>query len=407
MGYKRDISWLSELTTTIDPSFDVVARSLVAAEIESVGASSSSITNFVLGVMRLCALAKNGHTRAIPNEVVGVAPMRFVWFSDGPYVVEANGRFSDLVGSALVGVNGEDISAVFKNFAPWLAGTAQRQTVIGAMLFAWPQGLATLLGLGRTASAELSFRLPDGRIQEHALTKTQTIPATHLYPIREPGVIAQIIQGNGLATDTEVARFGRYCLPIYGKPIHYIRLGDFQDGQKLQLSNDLSRIQKQLVSTPMSAAILDLRGNPGGNFLLTVDFCKRFSELLSPPASSVILVDRFTFSAAIVAVALMRVHANPMPLIFGEEMGDQTRFFAEGDTTILPESRLPIRYSTGYHDWLHGVPHTTLTPKVIADAMVAAGSLKPDRAIPFSGLDFFSGKDSTLTAAVSYLEQSI
>ena len=73
--------------------------------------------------------------------------------------------------------------------------------------------------------------------------------------------------------------------------------------------------------------MIDLRGNPGGDFLSAVDFATRIDEMVAPDGSSVVLVDKFTFSAAIVVAALLKHHARNCRIV-GEKMGDTARFFA-------------------------------------------------------------------------------
>ena len=90
------------------------------------------------------------------------------------------------------------------------------------------------------------------------------------------------------------------------------------------------------------------------------------------------LVDKFTFSAAIVFAAILKHRLGKRLSLIGEEMGDGLTFFAEGGTIELSSSGAAVRYSMAFHDWAGGRTDET-TPAEIAERMVPVGALEPDR----------------------------
>jgi hypothetical protein len=368
-----------------DTAFDAAARDAAFADLERAGPDP---TGLVLAAMRVCARAGNGHTRAIPNDIVRVAPLRLVGFADGPHVVEAAAGHADLVGRGVTAVNGRPVREVLRLIEPFLAGVPMRRTVLAAMLLAWPEGMARLTGLAPGAPLRLGL---SGR--EVMFSGAELEPGGLRYPVREPGCAGALIARNGRGREAA-------CYALALDDAWYVRLGDFGGfAGSDRPAPELARILAAMAAERRAAAIVDLRGNPGGNFLPAVEFCRRYAGLLAPPARSALLVDRFTFSAAIVAAALMRHHARPTPAIVGEAMGDAERFHAEGGTERLPASGLLVRYSTGWHDWLEGRDARGLTPPAIARHMVAAGPLAPDLRVPLPAADFFAGRDPALDAA--------
>jgi hypothetical protein len=109
--------------------------------------------------------------------------------------------------------------------------------------------------------------------------------------------------------------------------------------------------------------------------------------------------NKFTFSAAIVFVALLKDRLKHAVALIGEKMGDQSNFFAEGDTVELENTGAAVRYSTAYHDWNTGLVDPT-TPCEIATHLVAAGDLRPDHHVDISAGDVRSGHDPQLDAAL-------
>jgi hypothetical protein len=92
-----------------------------------------------------------------------------------------------------------------------------------------------------------------------------------------------------------------------------------------------------------------------------------------------LIIDKFTFSAAIVFVAILKHRLGARLHLIGEEMGDGLTFFAEGGTIDLSSSGAVVRYATAFHDWAGGRVDDT-TARAIATEIVAAGPLEPDRA---------------------------
>ncbi len=394
MVYDTDAARLHEIVAS-DPSFRHVDGGALAAAAARLDATARQpLTAFALAAMRALALAGNGHTRVIPNGIAEALPMRLVWLRDGPCVVEAAGRFEDLIGSRLLRVGGRDIRSIHEALRPYLAGTGQRQKVIGALMLAWPQALRAI-GL---EADRLEFEAEDGATRAVEPAPGDSMTADALYPIHETGIASRLIHRNGLAESAVEARSGNYCRPLSGSQAWYVRLADLASEEASVLARSLDAIRMRISAAPQRSVLVDLRGNPGGDFLTTVDFVSRIDEMHAADGAFVVLVDKFTFSAAIVVAALLKHHARSCRIV-GEEMGDAARFFAEGGTDVLAQSGLKVRHSTGYHDWQDGRADTQLTPPDIAAHMVAAGSLVPDIIAAPTSHDFRAGHDPALQAA--------
>lgn len=345
--------------------------------------ASRTIDGFRLEAMRLMALGGNGHSRAIANGAAEVAPLRFAWLGDGPCVMEG-----PLRGARLTAVNGLPVADVFGSMRPLLAGTDQRARVLAGFMLAWAPAIAHATGRpGRPVYSVLGV---DGAPAE--IAPETVVPAEEFYPVRDPGVADLLIANGGLATRDE-ARTGIFLRTMPGT-LHYMRIGDLSVAPPAEIAARLDAIAGEIAGS--RSLIVDLRGNPGGDFFGAAEFARRLPEVM-PGAAIAVLVDKFTFSAALVTAALLKVHAGAR--LVGEEMGDAPRFHAEGGLEMLPRSGLAIRHSDGWHDWAEGRADPVLTPKPIAREMVAAGSLLPDLPVAVTGGDLVSGRDAALDAA--------
>ncbi len=368
-----------------DPAFEAVPGAALGTGSEAM-AAAADVDDFRLAAMRFMALAGNGHSRAIANDCVRVAPLRLVWLDDGPCVASPTA----LLGARLVAIGGVPVAAVFAAMRPFLAGTDQRARALAGMMLAWEP--AVTAATGQPGPATYRLALTGGRRRNLRFGPDETVPGTSLYPASDPGAAAGLIAG-GLDVDEDEARAGTFLRPL-GRA-GYLRIGDLSARPPAAMAALLEDFLHFLGRG--QAVAIDLRGNPGGDFTGAVAFARRLAAVLRPPARVAVLVDKYTFSAALVTAALLKVHTGAR--LVGEEMGDAPRFWAEGGSERLPGSGLVIRHSDGWHDWQTGRPDPTRTPADIAAEMVAAGVLLPDIPVPLRSRDLAAGHDPVLAAA--------
>ncbi|MFK4768989.1 hypothetical protein [Rhizobium sp. ZW T2_16] len=255
-------------------------------------------------------------------------------------------------------------------------------------MLAWPPAVA--LATDVPTAPVYSFATVGGdRVDFGAI---DTVPAESLYPMRERGVADQLI-ARGIGEAGTEGR-GTFLRQLAGQ-VSYVRIGDLGVAPPAATVAQLSAIATQIRGT--RRLVVDLRGNPGGDFFGAATFARDLPEV-APGAALAVLIDKFTFSAALVAAALLKFRAGGR--LVGEEMGDAAAFHAEGGTELFPQSGLLIRYSDGWHDWAEGKPDPVLTPPEIAREMVPAGSLMPDVVAAPTCADLAGGRDTTLAAAL-------
>ncbi|MEJ6391464.1 peptidase S41 [Gymnodinialimonas ulvae] len=265
---------------------------------------------------------------------------------------------------ALVAVNGTPVRQIESAAGRFLAGTPQRKRVIGSILLAWPYALAQLGFPSKGGATEYRLQDADGQIIDLKVDHENTALASTLYPRSEhgradpawePGTFVKIITGTGIGLS--------------------IALPSFFDPGETALAKAISNAAEQVTAHAHSPLLIDVRGNTGGDFLKTMPLIDAIAG--SARRQVVVLVDKFTFSAAIVFVAILKHRLGDRLRILGEDMGDGLAFFAEGGLLDLPASRAAVRYSSAFHDWKTGCIDET-TPPEIAHHIVAVGSLDLD-----------------------------
>ena len=319
-----------------DPAFAGHDLAEPLARMEAAGARDA----FLKAAMRVMAVAGNGHSRIIPNAAIRVCPVRIVSRGEG-FVMWREGAWHDIRT-----VNGRPTAEVFDALRPHLAGTAMRQRVIGAILLGWP---------AFSGEETVAYGLEVGEVRFAARDLVQ---ASSLYPVGETGM--------RLPGQDDFALPGGQAL-AWDVPLWRVRIADLSVADPEELTAAAETIR----SRPRAGLIVDLRGNPGGSFLRAVPMIEALRD--GYRGRCAVLVDRFTFSAAIVVAVLLQHHVGAR--LFGEEMGDGLAFWAEGGTVDLPETGAHLRWSDGWHDWETGTA-TEATPREIARHMVATGPLR-------------------------------
>lgn len=362
---------LDQIVTTVlpsDPSFRAVGRKDIEHHILDARqqARSGQKDEFLLSLMRLLALPGNGHTRLIPNDAILVHPLRFVTIGTAVRLLDAAPEFCDALGGELISVNDVLVADIEHACQKFLAGTPQRKRVIGPILFAWPGALRRLgvSSVGETIRYQLRDKA--GQVRELRFKGSAVVPGAAYYPRNEHGKS----QANwGPKAYFEAKDLGQSGL--------ILSLPSFFDPEEAVFPSAMSEAAAFVRMHAETPLVIDLRGNTGGNFLLTLPVIDALSSGGDTRPVAVV-VDKFTFSAAIVFVALLKHRLGTRLRIVGEEMGDGLTFFAEGGTHDLSATGATVRYSTAFHDWAGGRIDQT-TPAVIAEQIVPVGSLQLDR----------------------------
>ena len=264
----------------------------------------------------------------------------------------------------LIAVNGTPLSQIEAAAGKFLAGTRQRKRVIGPILLAWPYALAHLGFSSKESSTEYRLKGKNGQITDLKVENRLTVPASMLYPRNEHGKADPAWKPRTFVEIEDRQEFGLSIL-----------LPSFFDPSESALPKAISAAAERVRTCGNNKLLIDVRGNTGGDFLQTMPLIDAISE--NAGRQVVVLVDKFTFSAAIVFVAILKHRLGRRLKLVGEEMGDGLTFFAEGGLLDLPTSGAVVRYSSAFHDWENGTSDET-TPAEIAQQMVPTGKLNLD-----------------------------
>ena len=411
---RQDLDYLLNLTKS-DYSFSVEEKSRFKEHVSGMTANADAMTKaeFAMGVAAAAGITENGHTNASHWRIVDSLnnlPVRFFWFGDGLHIVRAREAHADLIGARVVRYDGATPETLVSKLDPYHGGNDHYLRFRSPLFFGSPAAMHAAGVAESPDQVTLTLQFSDGkerdvvleaeqgatpsmRVGNHALPAPaeEEIESGHDWQFFDPTIVSSAYYAKN--PDTEL---WRSALPGGGV---YVRLRITMERSGNNFSDFLTGLKKDLSKNPADYLVLDLRSNPGGDYMQSRSFAHNIADFVKPDGKIYLLSDGGTFSAALVTMAYAVHDAGERGVIVGTHPGDDQQFWAEsGGVLKLPNSGLRVSVSTGYHDWENGCKdwRRCFWPNIILG--VAAGKLDPDIVAPLTYSDYAQGIDTTLQA---------
>jgi len=183
----------------------------------------------------------------------------------------------------------------------------------------------------------------------------------------------------------------------------YWRLRNIIGDDELSVSDWLEKQAAILRDDPADYLVIDLRANGGGDYTQAMAVAREIGDLITPDGRVYLLTDGDTFSAGIVTAFFVIHGAGDRAVLTGAEMGDEMQFWAEGGgkSMVLPNSKIRLFASTGYHDWENGCGDWTKCFWINTLFGVAVGPTEVDLPAPLLFADYVQGVDSGVEAILA------
>jgi hypothetical protein len=413
-GNLQDLAQLRHLPD-FDRSFSPESRAAFAQALTAMEQSAGSLDRAALamGAAKAVALADNGHTNVVGlagGQSFNAVPIRLGWFADGLFVVAAAEDQDRLLAARVLGANGKTTDALVEALRPYVGGPANLAREFAPNFLISPE-LLHAAGLAETAeSSRYDLRLADGSPLSVTLDARAGTPGPHkgnIWPARDLSPVARAGQSqewrhvlDGAALPAYLAQPDRNYWHSYPEAnLLYVQINRVRDQPPTLLSQYLSDVLDEAKNKPIRNAVVDLRFNNGGNYLLSADFSQRLPDILPTNGRLFILTAGNTFSAGITTAAWLKFYGGARVTIIGQSAGDRMQFWGEGGTTVLPHSKLAVRYSTGFHDWENGCSLSQLRTCFLLNYIygVPAGRLEPDIGAQPTFSEYIAGNDRAMS----------
>ena len=411
---REDLTFLRDQWGPLDQSFSRDQRRNFDAEIDAaIGrAGSLALSDFALAIMHAVAISRNGHTRVRVGNLLSYLPIGVWWFAGELRVVTAQQQHPSLLGARIQRLGSLTPELARARAAPFISGTEQRIRYLSAGYLISPELLHHIGAVADPTDVPLQLQASDGSSQIVHLNRFVRVNSTPA-PQREPYSV--LIPDAPDAPDRWLHVLDDVTVrpSIYHDPVElsvswlgddasvfYLRSNTLA-GPRLDQKLLYDVLQAEVVPRHPRYAIVDLRLNNGGNFFNTILFAQALPKLIPPDGRIFVLVSRATFSAALVTAAMLKANGGDRTILVGETMGDGGQFWAEGATCTLPNSRIEVRYATGFHDWTAGCSDTDRCFWPVAAFGVKNASLEPQMRVEPTFADYAAGRDPVLQTALA------
>lgn len=409
---RQDLRYLRETFPSIDGSFPPALRPRFLAEVDALEAKAGALGRggLAMGIAHAVALSNNGHT-SLASTRLRHLPLRFQWFAEGLFVLQTSPENVDLLGARVTRIGTRTPEEAFARLHDSIPGNEGHRRARSIHFLDSPEALA---GAGLVPSPE-AVSLEVVSTAGQPLSRVLAAPAGPVVPEAEldprfphmPGCDTtcrwpQYPAGPQSPLYAQRAGEGYFRSWLGDLDSVYIRLFEISDEPPRPIAAFLAEALAEIRQRRPRHAIVDLRGNDGGNYLKARAFAKALGGAI--PGHVFVITDGGTFSAALVTAAYLKFYSGGRARLVGEHPGDFEQFWAEGGNALmLPNSGLRIWMATGYHDWEHGCTSWSrcFWPNVLLG--VAAGKLDPDLPVASSFAAWEQGRDEALESIAAFL----
>ncbi len=350
---------------------------------------SLSEDEIVVGLMKIVAMIKDGHTNIIPRTYFrsGIYPVRFYLFSDGLFVRKAAPEYSEMVGGRVIKIGNLNAEEAFK-------------TVSQAAFADNEMGLKNMTPVMLTVPEILAgLKIVDDKQKLNLVVEIGGKQKT--FEIRPTGTVDNLFQHPANWTDA----VNKSNLPLYLKDPDNLYWFEYVKDQKLvyvqhngiankdsePVADFYKRVLAFVEANDVEKFVLDIRNNGGGNNFLNrqvvIDLIK---SKINRRGRLFVITGRGTFSAA--QNLTNQIEKYTEAIFVGEPTAAHPNHYGDNRPFTLPNSKLIVRASTLWWQDLDPRDERFWTA--------------PEIAAETSSEDYRSGRDAALQAVLEYVPGS-
>jgi hypothetical protein len=396
--WRADLAFAADSLPRVHPNFfHDVPRERYRAALDSLSARVPTLDHheIVVELARIVAMVHDGHTRLtfpfdsaaafftghsrtaapkIPGLVFHQYPIRFGLFADTLWVIATDAAHRALLGGRLVTIGTRSGAEAMFAVEPVIQRDNDSQ--IRDLMPTWLVCPEILHARGVVTDIE-----------------SAPIVVEHMDGSRVSGTLSPVPAGTGVAwldarapgprplRDRFPERRHWFTL-VPGTRTMYARYREVQDDPKETVADFAESLFTAIGRTSADRLVLDARGNVGGNGFLNHPLVQRLirAERLWRPGGLWVLIDRGTFSAAVMLCADLELHTPA--ILLGEKTGGHPNSYGDSRRVVLPNTGLTVRVSSLY--WQLTGPNDTrdgITPHVPVMIHFAAWGANRDPAL--------------------------
>lgn len=305
----------------------------------------------VVRLMRVMSLIGDGHTGAFPDFVPEwrqAVPLQFELFQEGLFVIAADPKYAELVGTKVLRFGGQPAEQVIQTVGPIISRDNQQGVVRSVVSFIrYPQILNALGLVPQSDRMELTVRDADGKTRSVTVTAIEIDSAFSRIAGHPKWITAYEKTPGPMPLYLKDRRTNYWFEHLPEKKTVYFQFNLVVNSSTEPLNAFVERLFKFVDEHDVEKLVIDMRWNNGGNALLLMPLINGFvRSKVNRPGHLFVIVGRYTFSAAIPAAAWIERHTNA--IFVGEPTPSGPNVIAESNIITLPYSRVRVSISDLY-----------------------------------------------------------
>jgi hypothetical protein len=346
----------------------------------------------IVELQKLAALIGDGHSTVGPWRDSVIAfhslPVALYWFSDGISVRAADSTHADLIGARVVAIGELPIEAAIARVRPLISHDNEMGVRAYAPLF------LTMPEILQATGVIVDMQHASYVVEKDGKRRTVTLGPSGLFPMLTGDIDKNWLRRPGWVDARDRAPSALWLSdpmnPYWFKYLGeqrtlYCQINTIQQKPTDPLPAFMVRAIAAADSAGADRFVLDLRLNEGGdggyNPLIFLPLIKsRYDE----SGRLYVITGRHTFSAAQMLVTEMEKYTTA--IFVGEPTSSHGNHFGDSYRIVLPNSRVTVRVSTLWHQYLG-----TRDKRVMVEPQISS---------PITFGDYAAGRDPALEAAL-------
>jgi len=390
--WSQDLHFLEEQMQKIFPEFySRVPKELLDKTVNQIETKIPQLSksDFVMELFRLTALPNDAHTIPFVFDPVFSFhdfPIKIFHFEEGWYIIDAENKYKNLVGTKILNINSCTIEDLYRKFTPYLAAEneyarLERFTYI-CLMSEWlkSQGVTdNLTTITITVEEENGEKVVKNI---DAIDFSKKFKWSFLDPIdnRSPAVFLNP------RNDSYWFEYNENSKTIYFQ----FNKVENQKGKET-IAEFTKRLEEFVETHDFYKFIVDIRNNIGGNdvFLKPIIKLIRDNVKINRRNRLFVLTGRHTFSSAVLFAYQLQLQTKA--IFIGEPTAQGPVFCGNPAIITLPNSKLVFTIAS------------TSTARTQAEwPFITDNKIEPDVLVKYKHDDFLSGKDIVMETAFMY-----
>lgn len=407
-AWDADLAVMAERYLACDRGLEDAERAAMADAIAALRAEIATLTDqeALVGVARICAMgpSRSGGADILSHPAMAAQlPIRFYWFDEGAYIVRAAPANADILLCRIRMIAGIAVERLQEEVAALIPGNPQWKRYMGPAYMSRPGVLAGLGLIDGAAAVPIVCDTIDGGQIEAVLESIPAGAPAEPWLDLAPGYAdpaqkwMKAVDGPASLAPLPLQRTNenywlKYLPEARTLYINYSRCAE-RPGDPMATFTAMAA--RAITDHDPRRVVVDLRYNAGGNDELGHRLMVRLvnTPAFADPGGTIVLSGRQTAGSAIYHAAYLKRMADAV--IMGEAAGDGLAYRPAAHTVTLPNSQTVLYCAGSLRDF-------RLTGGEPKPGVLAVATIDPEPAIPVSWVDYLTGRDPALEAALAY-----